>query len=390
MAKMITPLIVGGGSASGAVEAGTVTLELVDGNLRVTYSLYDDYISNSSSSDSRDDWGLSEIHFDFGGTKGSLPVAKNGNPQVGKFDFGGKMVAFDPTNTSSQISFTVYGVSESDLTYWAAHAVVSQRPALQAFNESLPKQVSVTLSDGPDQDLGPVEDSYWEVTVSGSSESWLNQTFKAWCVDTTGTASETNFFAANLYSSVADDLTGIPVDKPLNFDRVNWLLNHADYFVGRTINDVVTYGGLVADSSDYVNGGTAAGYTEDLASTSSLGVITFGDIQRAIWGLIDNTQSTAGLGPYSLARADELADMAYIHGKGYVPECDDKVAVVFKPLAATGQIVIGQVTMAGSTYPCNGSSDTGWAITDGIAGLGGSGGFGSSWAEYNSWRSSLV
>lgn len=387
MAPVITPLIIGGGNVSGAVDAGYVKLELDGEKLSVTYKLYDDFALNSSSGDSRDDWGISKIHFDFGTEKeASFPLARNGNPQVGQFDFGGKTAQFEsgyePSSTASEVRFSVDGVDLSDLTYWAAHASVSQRTAIQAFNESLPTQVSFRLTDGPDRDGDDPETSYWEASITGSSESWLNDTFKAWCVDTGGEAKEGNSFTASVYSSIADDLTGVPVDKPLNFDRANWLLNNAQYFVGKDLTDTVKYGTGSAACDDYVNGGTATDW--DLVTDGgSLGTITFGDIQRAIWGLIEGTQSTAGLGSYSLARADELADLAYIYGKGFVPECDGTVAVVLKPTSSGKQAVIGQVTMAEASYPCGGSSETGWAITNGIDGLGGNDRFGRSWAEYN-------
>lgn len=392
-----TPLIVGGGNAAGAVMAGEVTLELIGDKLHVIYKLDEDFASNSTDGDSRDDWSLSEIHFDFGDGLGSFPLAKGGgarggggNPKIGKFDFGGKTAEFvegyEPSLGSSEVRFTVDNVvlSEHQDWYWAAHATVSQRSAAQAFNDSLPTQVTYKLTDGPDQNEGS-ETSYWEATIMDSNESWLNDTFQAWCVDTGGTASEGQTFTGNVYSSIADDLTGIPVDKPRNFDRVNWLLNQSEYLVGKTLFDTVSYGGDTAACSDYADGGTAVGVGS--GTGDDLGKITFGDIQRAIWGLIDDTQSTAGLGSYSLNRADELADLAYINGKfngsSFEPDCGDTVAVILEPISADRQVVIGQVILAEASYPCDGSSETGWAITDGIAGLGGDGRFGSSWAEYN-------
>lgn len=384
------PLVIGGGNAAGAVEAGEVTLylDLDNDQLLVSYKLYDDFAQNSSIGDSRDNWNISEIHFDFGSTLESFSLARHGNPKIGRFDFGGKTAEFvsghEPSSGSSEVRFTVEDVKEADLTYWAAHTTVSQRSARQAFNESLPTRVTFKLTDGPDKDGENPETSYWEATITDSSESWLNSTFKTWCVDTGGTASEGQTFSGNVYSSIADYLTGIPVDKPLNFDRVNWLLNNSQYLVGMELTDSIEYGSDSAASEDYTNGGTATEWT--LVDGNSLGTITFGDIQRAIWGLIDDTQSTAGLDDsYSLARADELADLAYINGKEFKPNCEGTVAVVLEPISDGKQIVIGQVTMAEASYPCGGSSETGWAITDGIAGLGGNDRFGSSWAEHNTF-----
>lgn len=391
MAPLITPLIVGGGNASGAVEAGTVSLELIDEQLHVSYKLYDEYISNSTAGDSRDDWGISEIHFDFGKDLGAFPLTKSGNPQVGRFDFGGRQVTFEPTNTSSEIKFVVDNVSSDDelnnLKYWAAHAVVSLRDAVTAFNESLPDQVTFKMTDGPSSG----DTSYWKNTVTSPDETWLNGTFDGWCVDTGRTMSAGTTYKANVYSSLEDDLTRI-VDKSLNLDRVNWLLNNADLLVGQSLYDEISFGtSSNANSPDYVNGGEGVAID---GTGANLGVITYADIQRAIWGLIDDTQSTSGLSGWSAARADEIADRAYVYGKDFAPECDDKVAVIFQPINSTGntvnQVTIAQVTMISPAGSCDGRDETGWAITDGIAGLGGANRFGSSWAEYNSSQLTLA
>lgn len=385
--KLVTPLIAGGGSASGAINAGEVILLLANDQLTVTYRLNEAFAGNGSAGDSRDDWGISEIHFDFGLEKTSIPVTRSGDPQIGRFDFGGKTAVFVESEDPSEISFTVADVTEADLSHWAAHATVSQRDAVEAFNESLPDQVTFQMTDDPSSG----DTSYWKNTVTSPDETWLNGTFDGWCVDTSRTMSAGTTYKANVYSSLEDELTGI-VDKGLNFDRVNWLLNNADLLVGKTLKDEISFGTFSdADSRDYVNGGVAQG--DIVTGTGAgLGEITYADIQRAIWGLIDDSQSTSGIGGWSAARADELADRAYVYGYGFSPECDDKVAVIFQPINGSGQTVnqvtIGQVTMISPTGSCEGRDETAWAITGGIAGLGGEGVFGRSWAEYN--RGGLV
>ena len=385
MAKTsVTPLIAGGRSASGALEAGEVILSLTDdGQLTVTYRLDEAFASNGSTGDSRDDWGISEIHFDFGSEKTSIPVTRAGNPQIGLFDFGGRTAVFAESVDASEISFTVEGVTEDELNYWAAHATVSQRDAVEAFNESLPDQVTFKMTDGPSSG----DTSYWKNTVTSPDETWLNGTFDGWCVDTGRTMATGTTYKANVYSSLEDELTGI-VDKSLNFDRVNWLLNNADLLVGQVLYDTISFGAFDnANSPDYVNGGVAAEADVGGGTGANLGEITYADIQRAIWGLIDDSQSTSGLSGWSAARADELADRAYVEGYDFNPECDDKVAVIFQPVNGSGgtvnQVTIGQVTMISPTGSCEGRDETTWAITGGIAGLGGEGVFGRSWAEYN-------
>lgn len=76
-------LVAGGGSANGAVEIGSVKLELNDqGVLTVTYD------ATQAAGDSRDDWSIDEIHFDFGNNlEVDIPVNRSGSPKIGLFDF---------------------------------------------------------------------------------------------------------------------------------------------------------------------------------------------------------------------------------------------------------------------------------------------------------------
>jgi hypothetical protein len=374
-------LVAGGGSAAGATEIGSVKLLLDGDTLTVTYD------ASQAEGDSRDDWSLDEIHFDFGADlRVDIPVNRARSPQIGLFDFGGyDNVRFIDTGDPSVIKFEIDGVESEQLANWAAHASVSQKGAVEAFNESLPDQVSLRIVDYPSSG----DSSYFKTQISGSSEEWLNGTYDGWCVDVGRTINLNTNYTANVYSSIGDDLTGI-VDKPSNMDRVNWLLNNAEFLVGQEIFDSVVYkGGSTGSgwSNDYSNGGVAVDSDVLTGTGTSLGIITYADIQRAIWGLIDSQSSTSGLTGLSHARADELADRAFIEGKGYMPGCNDKAAVLFEPVNGNGdasnQVTIGQVTIISPNGTCDGREETAWAITGGIGGLGGDNMFGGSWAEYN-------
>jgi hypothetical protein len=371
-------LVAGGGSASGAVEIGTVKLHLEGGVLTVTYD------ASQAAGDSRDDWSIEALHFDFGEVGVDIPVTRKGLPVLGGFDFGGGNVELIE-NDPSRVEFRITDFNPNDLTNWAAHATVSQRSAVDAFNESLPDQVKLRFVDFPS--LG--DTSYLKTEVISSSEEWLKQTFDGWCVDVDRRLALKKEYTANVYSSIGDDLTGI-IDKPENMDCVNWLLNNQELLVGKLLFDEVAYQGAGAASADYPRSGEAVGTESDWMSddpTKELGIITYADIQRAIWGLIDDKQSTVGLAGWSSARADELADRAFLYGQGYEPACDDKAAVVFEPIDTSGrvngQVTIGQVTIISPNGTCEGREETAWAITGGIEGLGGDTQFGSSWAEYN-------
>ena len=213
-------------------------------------------------------------------------------------------------------------------------------------------------------------------------------------MDVQHTISANQSYQANVYSSLEPVPTGI-VDKSLNLDCVNWLINEADSLIGSSLADLVNYGSSsVGANADYVNGGSAAGWTPgsgaeflDPVTGTPPHKVNYSDIQRAIWSLIDNDQSTSGLTGWNAAVADELADRAFVYGRGFTPDCNDKVAVILQPVGtgAIQQATIAQVTLASPTGSCDGRDETGWAITNGIAGLGGNDRFGSSWAEYNTF-----
>ncbi len=59
---------------------------------------------------------------------------------------------------------------------------------------------------------------------------------------------------------------------------------------------------------------------------------TYGDVQRAIWTLIDDTLSNLSLGPYSRCHVEEIIAAAYANGEGFIPGCNDKWELSFSRL----------------------------------------------------------
>ena len=121
------------------------------------------------------------------------------------------------------------------------------------------------------------------------------------------------------------------VDKPYNLDLVNWLLNQS--FVGEQSYDTALGG-------DAGNNGLG----------EYLGAFTYGDVQKAIWTLIENSTSDNGIGTWSPDRANELVAAAIANGENYSPGCGDTVAVILQPVDGSGntnhQITIAQITLA--------------------------------------------
>ncbi|MBT8302493.1 MAG: hypothetical protein KJO63_14280, partial [Maribacter sp.] len=119
-------------------------------------------------------------------------------------------------------------------------------------------------------DAKPGSISYFDLRIDDGS---LAGNYAAWCVDVANTLNAGECFDANVYSSYGVIPNGI-VDRPENFDLINWILNQN--FVGMT-------------------------------SDNGIDAYTLGDVQWAMWELIDdaNCVSCTYLAPYDVDRANE-------------------------------------------------------------------------------------
>ncbi len=61
---------------------------------------------------------------------------------------------------------------------------------------------------------------------------------------------------------------------------------------------------------------------------------TGGDVQRAIWALLDDWQGTTYLGPWDETRVQEIVNDARSHGEGFVPKCGQLTGVFLNPIGA--------------------------------------------------------
>jgi hypothetical protein len=288
---------------------GTVTVESDGVSLYVTYDI------------TEDDWYLTETQL-YAGKKAPKKAAPGRFPyKHGGLDF--------VLSDAYVIPLAELGVSSGDEVYIAAHAVVQEflgyaDPDLGAFSAALPQgTVDMTVAF-------PGGDSYFNTTISGGGE--LDGVYNGFCVDTSRTISPGQTYTADVVSSY-DPAAATLVDKPENLDLVNYIVNQG--YVGQT--------------------------------SPSGGSYTYGDVQRAIWGLVDDSQSTAGLGSWSQARVDEILADALANGEGFVPECDGSVAVILNPIREDGstgaQITIAQVTFAEVGIGCEPlyQDETAWA-----------------------------
>lgn len=262
-----------------------------------------------------DAWWLSEVHLAVESTYDALPQNKPGNPMIGLFPYKAK---FDPVVKSH--TFRVPASLEG--TYFiAAHAVVLSKskwvPIIEEFNSLLPETATLTVQYPTDG-----SPSYFTSIVTDGGI--LDGTYEGWCIDTENAIYQNTTYTVKLYSSLDTDFESLNlVDFPENMPYVNYILNQ-----------------------NYV--GQQAGTLE---------TITYGDVQRAIWELVDENPSTSGLGFWSQDRVDWIKAEAFANGQVFVPDCGNVVAVVLVPIGLDGtplnvQITIAQITIINFPVEC--------------------------------------
>ncbi|NEO53300.1 MAG: Cys-Gln thioester bond-forming surface protein, partial [Okeania sp. SIO3B5] len=190
---------------------------------------------------------------------------------------------------------------------------------LSLLNSSLPDEVTFDFEQFQTGNATFGKDSYFDVDITGNS--LLAGQHDAYCIDTDRFIEDSGTLTAKVYSTyetlpdglIGDQSTlpGAPagfgnIEKPENFDLLNWILNQC--FIGKELFD---------------------------SNNNSLGTITYGDIQRAIWELIDDENSTQNLGPFDQDRADRIQELAEANGENFVPS--------FEYTTFFGEQVTGQV-----------------------------------------------
>jgi hypothetical protein len=289
-------LIAGGGNPKSAMDVGNVLVWNDGENLYVKYEI------------AEADWCITKTHLAVATAPGDIPQ-KNGNPIPGLFEYN------DMHDCVTEYTYEIplEGDGDTEL-YIAAHANVQKligwESDLAGLEAALPDTVTMKVtypySGGP---------AYFPHTyVSGGTI--LDGDYLGWCVDTDNVIYQNVNYTANVYSSY-EPLPAGTVEKQENLDLVNWIINQG--FKGQP---------------------SACG-----------GNYTYGDVQRAIWALIEDGQSTSGLYGWSQCRVDEILAAAHTYGEGFEPGCGDVVAVILVPVNGQ-QIIIAQVTFIEVGVPC--------------------------------------
>jgi hypothetical protein len=303
----IADMIAGGGNTNGAKDVGDIFAWNDGTNLYVKYQ-------------TTGIWGISETHLAVEVHVADMPLNKNNLPQNGLFEYGG---SFSPMVQVAEYTIPLAsigpGVHSGANIFIAAHAVVQKMGGVEALALLLPAQVTACFE--------PVRETcYFDVHVTNGG--WLDGTYPGWCIDTDSDIMPCPItYLCDVYSSYGNFPAGL-VEHPENFDLVNWILNQN--YVGAT-------------------------------SPGGFGTYTYGDVQRAIWALLDDEQSDAGLGAWDQNRVDEILTAAAGHD-GFVPVCGQYMAVILVPDDGS------QPSIIPVRVPCGGCSETAWGIVGGIFG----------------------
>ncbi len=306
----VTPLIAGR-----HFEVGTVTVEFDGDYILVTYDI------------DEPGWYITETHLHVSIDKEGIPTNNPGNPMIGHFEYSDD---YDPYDEVLTVTYEILRTDiDPDLEFecyaFAAHAVVATGKGdiagLDDFNARFPEgPVKVQIANGPN----PGNMAYFEnITLSGGS--FLDRTYDlGWCV-------QTGIRVANPGTAMAYSSYDLPddvflVNYPENFDKVNWLLNNI------SAND----------------------FCHELEQD-----ITMGDIQMAIWALIDGGEPDGleYVTPFSADMVDKIVKKAQAYGTGFKPDCGELVVIVLDYGKDAQNIIVGY------PLPCF-RKETAWGAGD--------------------------
>lgn len=321
----VTDLIAGGGNPKSAIDVGDVSIWNDMDYLYVKYQ-------------TDDPWCITETHLHVALTPESIPQ-KKGNPIPGHFTYNDE---WDPCIPEYTYTIPLPVVPGTNVSI-AAHAVVQrligyEPPTMEEFSGALPE--TVTMSVEYPYGGGP---AYFPViTVTGEP---LTGIYEGWCADTDNVIYQNMDYTANVTSSYDPIPAGL-IEYPENLDLVNWILNQA--YVGQP-------------------------------ALGCSGTYTYGDVQRAIWALIEDAQSASGLGSWSQCRVDEILAAAYANGEGFEPGCGDSIAVILAPIGGQ-QTLVAQVTFIDIGLECTPiyQTETAWGDGEDFPGK--------NWATYINYK----
>ncbi|HCC70039.1 MAG TPA: hypothetical protein DEQ09_02655, partial [Bacteroidales bacterium] len=203
-----------------------------------------------------DGWGITETHLSVTSSLEDVP-GWPGNPEIGKFNYKGEHADLDEVTYTIPLS-DFPGVKSFVIL---AHAVVKDISGCvadwYAFNALIPSTVATAnYESGADGTGG----SYFSIDIS--NDGYLNgEDYEGWCLDLNHGIKLPATSLVKFISTYDDNfaaMVGSQIDMPENIKAVNWIINQD--FVGKE-------------------------YAEGV-------VFTRGDVQTAIWRLLETTLHT--------------------------------------------------------------------------------------------------
>jgi len=275
-------------------------------------------ITQYDPNDPSDNWCLTRTRLAVEISVGRIPQ-HDGSAVPGRFTYQ------DNHDCVTEYTYTVPFPSPSRSRFAiAANASVMRIGGVAGLPYLLPSSGKMTVANSPTVP----ESNYFDITVS--EDTFLNGVHRGWCVDSEHSISSSSVYDVKFYSSYGPIPAGL-IDHPENLDRVNWILNQG--YVGRT-------------------------------SPGGFGVYTAGDVQIAIWSLIDDDNTgDSSTDPSSPDRIAEILAAAAASGGGFVPRCDQVVGIILAPTSPTGeraQTSLAQTVFTTLNIPCHPISAKVW------------------------------
>lgn len=287
----------GQNNLNNGTNVGEVTATLVGNTLVVEYSV-------------EAPWYLTETHLWVG--KDKLKIPKQAAP--GQFPFNA-ILDFE-SGWTQVVDLASLGISPGDPIYVAAHGVVTKADGLDGI--VLTEDINFRLKFF----TGLTDpQAYFQTTILNAP---LAGVYEGWCLDSYNRIQTNTDIFGTIYSSYDENLPILFGDKQGNLPLVNWIINYD--FVGKV-------------------------------SPGGFGTYTLGDVQKALWILMEeipNHDPFGGVGPFNNDRVNEIVTKALAEGVGFIPGCGQFVAII---ILVPGQ----QITILRYPVPCGGGSETVWA-----------------------------
>jgi hypothetical protein len=295
---------------------------------------------------------LEAVHIHFADTIENMPHTNSGNPIPGAFEYSpycpNFSVGYVPTQSHIVVPVEFAAVG-------AIHISAIQYGGLDALKYYLPTspvQMQVKYPESGDP-------SYLGMTLANANQ-W-NGYYESWCGDVDNYIEQNKWYASLMYSLHDPNLPTGLIENPENLDKVNYLIN--TFYVGDMVQPVdincvpiTNCGGVVPEEA-----------------------LTYGDIQVAIWTLVedtlpDNLSSAYMLGDWRQKRVNAILCDVNANGDEFSPTCETH------PYLLTSFIVVPddddvQLQISTIQVPCETTEGTAW----------GDGKYGQLFPDANQW-----